>query len=42
MPLPGEDKMYMTKKAMEQEIISLLGGRAAEFIVLKDRNDRRV
>lgn len=36
MPLPGEDKMYMTKLQMEQEIISLLGGRAAEFIVLKD------
>jgi len=36
MPLPGEDKMYMTKLQMEQEIISFLGGRAAEFIVLKD------
>ncbi len=36
MPLPGEDKMYATKKSMEQEIVSLLGGRAAEFIVLKD------
>ena len=36
MPLPGEDRMYMTKLHMEQEIISLLGGRAAEFIVLKD------
>ncbi len=36
MPLPGEDKMYMTKMQMEQEIISFLGGRAAEFIVLKD------
>lgn len=36
MPLPGEDRMYMTKLRMEQEIISLLGGRAAEFIVLKD------
>ena len=28
--------MYMTKLHMEQEIVSLLGGRAAEFIVLKD------
>ena len=36
MPLPGEDKMYVTKKHMEQEIVSLLGGRAAEFIVMKD------
>lgn len=36
MPLPGEDKMYMTKLYMEQEIISLLGGRAAEALVIKD------
>ena len=36
MPLPGEDKMYMTKKMMEQEIVSLLGGRAAEELVIKD------
>lgn len=36
MPLPGEDRMYATKKHMEQEIISLLGGRAAEYLVLKD------
>ncbi|MEA5083072.1 MAG: ATP-dependent zinc metalloprotease FtsH [Lachnospiraceae bacterium] len=36
MPLPGDDKMYVTKKTMEQEIISFLGGRAAELIVLKD------
>ena len=36
MPLPGEDKMYLTKKRMEQEIVSLLGGRAAELIVIKD------
>ena len=36
MPLPGEDRMYMTKLQMEQEIISFLGGRAAEYIVLKD------
>jgi len=36
MPLPGEDRMYMTKLNMEQEIISFLGGRAAEYIVLKD------
>lgn len=36
MPLPGEDKMYMTKLFMEQDIISFLGGRAAEYIVIKD------
>ncbi|WMI80847.1 ATP-dependent zinc metalloprotease FtsH [Anaerotignum sp. MB30-C6] len=36
MPLPGEDKMYMTKMYMEQDIISFLGGRAAEYIVIKD------
>lgn len=36
MPLPSEDKMYMTKLFMEQEIISFLGGRAAEYLVIKD------
>ncbi|WP_058486523.1 ATP-dependent zinc metalloprotease FtsH [Defluviitalea phaphyphila] len=36
MPLPEEDKMYVTKGRMEQEIISLLGGRAAESIILDD------
>ena len=36
MPLPGEDKMYITKGEMEHEIISFLGGRAAEELVLKD------
>lgn len=36
MPLPGEDRMYVTKLQMEQEIISFLGGRAAELIVMKD------
>ncbi len=36
MPLPGEDRMYRTKKEMEQDIISFLGGRAAEFLVIKD------
>ena len=36
MPLPGEDKGYHTKKFMEQTITSLMGGRAAEEIVLKD------
>ncbi|MCL2387378.1 MAG: ATP-dependent zinc metalloprotease FtsH [Defluviitaleaceae bacterium] len=37
MPLPGEDRtMGMSKKFMEQQIVSLLGGRAAEAIVIKD------
>jgi cell division protease FtsH len=36
MPLPGEDKMYLSKKYMEQEIVALLGGRAAEFIIIGD------
>lgn len=36
MPLPGEDRMYVTKLQMEQEIVSFLGGRAAEYIVIKD------
>ena len=36
MPLPGEDKMYHTKMFMEQDIVCLLGGRAAEEIVIKD------
>ncbi len=36
MPLPGKDPMYMTKMKMEQEIVSLLGGRAAEKLVLDD------
>jgi len=36
MPLPGEDRMTKGKKFMEQEIVSLLGGRAAEALVLND------
>ncbi len=36
MPIPGEDRTYTTKRYMEQTIISLLGGRAAEALVLKD------
>ena len=36
MPLPEEDKSHVSKKYMEQHIVSLLGGRAAEFIVLND------
>ncbi|MDR2168154.1 MAG: ATP-dependent zinc metalloprotease FtsH [Clostridiales bacterium] len=36
MPQPREDKMYLSKKRMEQEIVGLMGGRAAEFLVLND------
>ncbi|MFP4698333.1 MAG: ATP-dependent zinc metalloprotease FtsH [Eubacteriales bacterium] len=36
MKLPEDDPMYYSKKKMEQEIISLLGGRAAEKVVLDD------
>lgn len=36
MHLPEEDSMFNTKKKMEQEIVSLLGGRAAEEIIIKD------
>ena len=36
MPLPGEDRMFMSKRYMEQQIVAGLGGRAAEALVLKD------
>jgi len=36
MHLPGEDKSYMSKTFMEQQIVALLGGRAAEELVLGD------
>ena len=36
MSLPADDKNHISKKFMEQRIIALLGGRAAEYIVLKD------
>jgi len=36
MHLPGEDKTYLSKKFMEQSIVALLGGRAAEELVLGD------
>ncbi|OON94515.1 MAG: cell division protein FtsH, partial [Epulopiscium sp. Nele67-Bin001] len=36
MPLPREDKMYMSKSRMLNEIVSLLGGRAAEEIIFGD------
>ena len=34
--LPEEDRYYMTKKEMEDELVSLLGGRVAEALVLDD------
>ena len=42
--LPRQDKFYMSKSELEQEIVSLLGGRVAEKLVLNDistgaRND---
>jgi len=36
MPLPGEDRSFMSKKFMEQQIVVYLGGRAAEALVLGD------
>ena len=36
MSLPKEDRSYMTKKAMEENIVTLLGGRMAEKLVLED------
>ena len=36
MSLPEEDRYYMTKQTMLEEIIVLLGGRAAEKIILND------
>ena len=36
MPLPGEDKMYMSKRRIEQEIVVAFGGRAAEELIIHD------
>ncbi|MDR1690065.1 MAG: ATP-dependent zinc metalloprotease FtsH [Clostridiales bacterium] len=36
MHLPTEERMFSSKKYMEQEIVVLLGGRAAEELVIKD------
>jgi len=36
MPLPKADTMYLTKRKMLQEIVALLGGRAAEQLILDD------
>lgn len=34
--MPKEDKYYMSKRAMEDELVVLLGGRAAEKLVMED------
>jgi len=36
LALPKEDRSYMSKKDMENEIVTLLGGRVAEKLVLGD------
>lgn len=36
MHMPLEDKMYQSKKKMEEEIITLLGGRVAEKLIIGD------
>ena len=36
LSLPSEDKSYMSKVEMEEEIVSLLGGRVAEKLILND------
>ena len=36
MSLPKEDKTFMSKSEMESRIVTLLGGRVAEQLVLKD------
>ncbi len=36
LSLPNEDKSYMSKIEMEEEIVSLLGGRVAEKLILDD------
>ena len=36
MHMPLEDKMYRSKKGMEDEIVTLLGGRVAESLVIGD------
>ncbi|MBC8576224.1 ATP-dependent zinc metalloprotease FtsH [Yanshouia hominis] len=36
MSLPSEDKSYHTRREMQQNIITLLGGRVAELLVLDD------
>ena len=36
MHLPSEDRVLMSKKQMDAELVSLMGGRAAEFLMFDD------
>jgi len=36
MPLPTEDKIYSSKREMEEDIVVMLGGRVAESLVMGD------
>ena len=36
MPLPNEDKMYVTKEKLKDKMVELLGGRVAEKLILGD------
>lgn len=36
MSLPETDKSFVTKREMKEDIITLLGGRAAEYLILDD------
>ena len=36
MSLPSEDEMYISKKKLKAEMVGLLGGRAAEELILND------
>ncbi|MDO5015214.1 MAG: ATP-dependent zinc metalloprotease FtsH [Clostridia bacterium] len=36
MSIPGEDRTYTSKKYMQQELVSLLGGRVAEALIMED------
>ena len=36
MSLPTEEKSFMSKRQLEEEVVVLLGGRVAEKLVLKD------
>ncbi len=36
MWLPGDDNSHITKKFLQETIVAMLGGRAAEFLVIED------
>jgi len=36
MSQPSEDKQYRSKKELEQRIVAAMGGRAAEYLIIKD------